>query len=281
MPPAAKVFASIGANVLPAPVGDRGGPLMFMLRRTEMRTRRQSSAGFTLIELLVVIAIIAILAAILFPVFAQAREKARAASCTSNLKQLGLAMRMYQDDYDGITIPAYNFGHGWRKCPFYIWPDFIQPYVKNIQIFSCPSAAESTFIDDPARNCAAMGTPPALGTKANPWKLGYVFNEGWIETPKSIRGYHGMVCDETDVADIGCPDAAIEDPAGTIALADGIPPNSNAVVVFRIDRDSDLNAKESKVLKRHSGGFNTLFADGHVKWLRESRFGMWTRHPND
>src|SRR5262245_22817841 len=118
---------------------------MFWLRRTEMRAQRDASAGFTLIELLVVIAIIAILAAILFPVFAQAREKARAASCTSNLKQLGIAMRMYQDDYDGITIPAYNFGHGWRKCPFYIWPDFIQPYVKNIQIFACPSAADSTF----------------------------------------------------------------------------------------------------------------------------------------
>src|SRR3954451_20815088 len=101
--------------------------------RKKQRTRGRS--GFTLIELLVVIAIIAILAAILFPVFAQVREKARAASCTSHLQQLGLAMPMYQDDYDGITIPAYNFGHGWRKCPFYIWPDFIQPYVNNIQIF--------------------------------------------------------------------------------------------------------------------------------------------------
>jgi len=251
-----------------------------------MRLRRTPASGFTLIELLVVIAIIAILAAILFPVFAQAREKARQASCVSNLKQLGVAMRMYQDDYDGVHIPAYDFGYGWRKCPFKIWPDFVQPYVKNIQIFACPSAAESTFIDDPARKCDAMGPQPALGTKANPWKLGYVYNEGWFDKAGelgtlAIKGYNGMVCDSTDFADIGCPDSAIADPAGTITLADGIPPNSNAVVVFRVSRDSDLNPKETKVLKRHSNGFNALFADGHAKWLRESKPGMWTRQLGD
>jgi prepilin-type N-terminal cleavage/methylation domain-containing protein/prepilin-type processing-associated H-X9-DG protein len=242
-----------------------------------MRARR-NPAGFTLIELLVVIAIIAILAAILFPVFAQAREKARQASCSSNLKQLGVAMRMYQDDYDGRHIPAYDFGYGWRKCPFKIWPDFIQPYVKNIDIFACPSGRESTFIDDPARKCDAMGAQPALGTKTNPWRLSYVYNEGYIDK----KGYNGMVCESTDTADIGCPDAAIEDPAGTIALTDGIPPGSNAVVVYLIARDSDLGAaKDQKVLKRHSSGFNALHADGHVKWLRESKLGMWTRQLND
>jgi prepilin-type N-terminal cleavage/methylation domain-containing protein/prepilin-type processing-associated H-X9-DG protein len=246
-----------------------------------MRTRRAAAAGFTLIELLVVIAIIAILAAILFPVFAQAREKARAASCTSNLKQLGTAMRMYQDDYDGRHIPAYDFGRGWRICPFSIWPDFVQPYVRNIQIFSCPSGRDSTFMDEAARRCMGTKEQPALGTKANPWYLSYVYNEGWIDTPAARKGYNGMVCESTDTADIGCPDSAIEDPAGTIALADGIPPNSNAVVVYRITRDSDLGGKESKVLKRHSDGFNALFADGHVKWLRESKFGMWTRQLND
>jgi prepilin-type N-terminal cleavage/methylation domain-containing protein/prepilin-type processing-associated H-X9-DG protein len=242
-----------------------------------------SKRGFTLIELLVVIAIIAILAAILFPVFAQAREKARQASCSSNLKQLGVAMRMYQDDYDGRHIPAYDFGYGWRKCPFKIWPDFVQPYVRNIDIFSCPSGRESTFIDDGARRCAAMGEQPALGTRMNPWRLSYVYNEGYLDSPAALRGYNGMVCESTDVADVGCPDAAIADPAGTIALADGIPPNSNAVVVYLIPRDSDLspNVKDRKVLKRHSDGFNALFADGHVKWLRESKLGMWTRHLND
>ena len=108
--------------------------------------------GFTLIELLVVIAIIAILAAILFPVFARAREKARQSTCTSNLKQIGLAIRMYSQDYDetfpnskiagmtsnysepaisNIMIPVERYYGG--------WPTLMAPYVKNTQLFWCPS----------------------------------------------------------------------------------------------------------------------------------------------
>ena len=94
--------------------------------------------AFTLIELLVVIAIIAILAAILFPVFARAREKAKTASCLSNLKELGLGMLMYTQDYDQI-IPAW-----YRYSPpgvsnYICWTAVIYPYVKNKQIFCCPS----------------------------------------------------------------------------------------------------------------------------------------------
>src|SRR5687768_9905413 len=124
--------------------------------------KTKSFRAFTLIELLVVIAIIAILAAILFPVFARAREQARKTSCTSNMKQIGLGMLMYAQDYDE-KFPAAknNCSHG----PFDSWnqPDgrgiddfhmqaqwyavMVQPYIKNIDIFSCPSSFDGNFKD--------------------------------------------------------------------------------------------------------------------------------------
>jgi prepilin-type N-terminal cleavage/methylation domain-containing protein/prepilin-type processing-associated H-X9-DG protein len=108
----------------------------------------QKRSGFTLIELLVVIAIIAILAAILFPVFAQAREKARQTSCLSNMKELALANLMYVQDYDesfcneGVASPAN--GWGWQDT----WMVEVQPYIKNLQIFRCPSDSH-TVLDPP------------------------------------------------------------------------------------------------------------------------------------
>ncbi len=111
-----------------------------MYRSIPCRGRR----GFTLIELLVVIAIIAILAAILFPVFARAREKARQASCLSNVKQLGLGAMMYIQDYDEIMFPRCT--GTWGAADAVYWdsrsaaaPGLIGPYVKNLQIFICPS----------------------------------------------------------------------------------------------------------------------------------------------
>src|SRR5579871_2274222 len=101
---------------------------------------RGRQSAFTLIELLVVIAIIAILAAILFPVFAQAREEARKISCLSNTKQIGLALQMYASDYDDTVVPNNNQVTGSVSSSWLAWPDFLQPYVKNDQIFVCPDS---------------------------------------------------------------------------------------------------------------------------------------------
>src|SRR5579859_5250723 len=110
--------------------------------RSELRKEtpvRHHRSGFTLIELLVVIAIIAILAAILFPVFSQAREKARATSCLSNCRQLGLAITMYADDHDEAYPCSCMQGMGMGMQNMQSWLDTTQPYIKNWSIFRCPS----------------------------------------------------------------------------------------------------------------------------------------------
>jgi prepilin-type N-terminal cleavage/methylation domain-containing protein/prepilin-type processing-associated H-X9-DG protein len=295
------------------------GPESNILKEPSMHTRKpHPRSGFTLIELLVVIAIIAILAAILFPVFAQAREKARAASCLSNTKQIGLAMRMYAQDYDEINVGSYSYPNTWRQCPQLIWADLLQPYIKNLQLFACPSAANRTYVDDRGRaGCAVIESlygAPALGTTARPWPLGYMYNEGYNDNPEwcsdstGLTCYHGMLAGSTyipaiddTVLDYGAADAAVEDPAGTIAFADGSPscglvssPSSTAAI-FRYPRDTDVTTttrggdytgsgcyvggeKWGRVSKRHTGGFNNAFADGHSKFLRKSTPNMWTRY---
>lgn len=123
-----------------------------------LRARRH---GFTLIELLVVIAIIAILAAILFPVFARARERARSARCVSNLKQLGLALRMYMDDYDGqfpwgIDPADKNLPQIWDGYPLWqamipsmpLIHDVVDPYVKNKEVWHCASDKGFDILED-------------------------------------------------------------------------------------------------------------------------------------
>src|SRR3954466_9689001 len=107
-----------------------------------MLPRRRHPGGFTLIELLVVIAIIAILAAILFPVFAQAREAARKATCISNTRQIGLALMPYCQDYDETLVPNNDQVTGYTG-QLHNWTWFLQPYIKNDKVFLCPSSHRS------------------------------------------------------------------------------------------------------------------------------------------
>jgi prepilin-type N-terminal cleavage/methylation domain-containing protein/prepilin-type processing-associated H-X9-DG protein len=122
------------------------------------RRKSVKRAGFTLIELLVVIAIIAILAAILFPVFAKARGAARKAACLSNMKQIGLALMMYLDDYDGNTPPSFQVnptgvpgaitGEAWALD----WEDVLYPYINNVKIFDCPAHPGANAYDTITHN---------------------------------------------------------------------------------------------------------------------------------
>ena len=204
-------------------------------------------SGFTLIELLVVIAIIAILAAILFPVFAKAREKAKQASCQSNLKQLTLGVLMYVGDYDE-RFPCTPFWKCGRPENNYTsrWYVLIQPYVKNEQIFSCPGSSFSA------------GWPyPAVG-----WS-GSMVNYG--------QGNWAECHDQDPYEERGFNISQYRTPANSICLCDSAHRNDGSSRWEKIAYANMCsvgcnmqNAIDDNT--RHSGGSNIAFVDGHVKW---------------
>jgi len=202
-------------------------------------------SGFTLIELLVVIAIIAILAAILFPVFARAREKARQASCLSNLKQLTLAFLMYSQDYDerwvtSYVVPGMPQGSQGTNVCWWRFPPY--PYVKNWGVYVCPDSIRD------AGNAA---------DSRNQFHFNYGYN-GNLQARK---------------------DGDIRSPASCAALGDashwfgnGCGGRSFAwASVNRRPAGNPCNASQTvnwvDDCTRHNGGSNIAFADGHAKWL--------------
>lgn len=213
--------------------------------------------GFTLIELLVVIAIIAILAAILFPVFAKAREKARQSSCMSNLKQIGLAQLQYVQDYDERFCPQMDWLNSGTYHP---WVDRLFPYVKNAQVFSCPSAKDWNFTLIPS------GVPPGGTT----WWSQYVTNcsyasnnwlQGWASnTGRKLSQINAVATLLTADANQGIN--ACCGGGWRVAWAENCQSQPGGCNILP-DYPADKYA-------RHNGGENVGFADGHVKWYKSS-----------
>jgi prepilin-type N-terminal cleavage/methylation domain-containing protein len=200
-----------------------------------MAFSRINRRGFTLIELLVVIAIIAILAAILFPVFAQAREKARQASCLSNHKQYALATLMYVQDYDETFPMSTYLDPSFCVATFY---GVVDPYVKNKQITQCPSEPLAMQLQALVGNPCA-NTPPFTSYAVN----ARLYVNGFIPGVSPVAL------------------ASIMRPAETIMNYDGN-------VAF-----GPSNSQVQLVQARHSETFNANEVDGHAKAVKGNLFG--------
>jgi len=256
-----------------------------MLSASAPRTR---SRAFTLIELLVVIAIIAILAAILFPVFAQAREKARQTACLSNMKQIGIGLIMYAIDYDEQYPPS-QLGAG---TDLVSWPQMMQPYIKNEQVFVCPSGEPSPSAKDLGNGvtqnyCGITDTnyvPNQFGQQGDGSTLGlglvnklsygrnFIPNTtaAWA-TPGFYDGNKsGFVTTGTTTS---VNESEVQDVSGTIHLMDSwttqcYQGNSIRGIQQDIRTDHFSNNTASKVARRHTEGFIALYGDGHAHWVR-------------
>jgi prepilin-type N-terminal cleavage/methylation domain-containing protein/prepilin-type processing-associated H-X9-DG protein len=256
-----------------------------------LRSRRRA---FTLIELLVVIAIIAILASILFPVFAQAREAARKTSCGSNARQLGTAFQMYIQDYDEVFPQASFSGAGGTTTPdnfgAFRWPWLVLPYIKNFQLFRCPS--QSPSFTDPS--CG--GPNPCLdqngGFYGYLWSLFsmYGYNWGYLAPDGSpgVPPGDGFTSNSR-----GQSLAAVQAPADTVLLADSIwTPNASPTetkcgyfLIYPPNRwagSPPLNGfSYGRVWPRHQQKANVTFVDGHVKMMGIDKLrdeSLWDRN---
>lgn len=245
-----------------------------------MKVRMQSGRGFTLIELLVVIAIIAILAAILFPVFARAREKARTASCQSNLKQIVLAAHMYANDYDETWVAMWTESWFQGQSGRNWWMGLLQPYVKNVQIFACPTVAYAWRGLDTWNGTNVIGGiyAPCRNAADSYIRFWGGYGMNWFSDPS--------IGDPGDRGELGDHERAklarIRYPGETIAFGD------SWCIVFGPRRPGGNwpipEASETPggcgpvpVIGNgcggsawHNGGFNVAFVDGHVKWLKKT-----------
>jgi prepilin-type N-terminal cleavage/methylation domain-containing protein/prepilin-type processing-associated H-X9-DG protein len=241
--------------------------------------------GFTLIELLVVIAIIAILAAILFPVFAQAREKARSIACLSNEKQLGLALMQYTQDWDE-DMPS---GNAWWGDSTAGWAGQVWPYVKSQAVFACPDDSSGSDEISYAMN-GNFVTSTQVPTS--------VWPSGWAPIPNSttqmvapaqtvaifeVQGVSGIQLPQGDTWSCSpsgnggsYTDGLVSyNTGGTVKYATGLLEGVSVITGWATDdfNPADIATNQSNTFfasasGRHQLGSNYVMADGHAKWLR-------------
>lgn len=222
-------------------------------RPVERSAAKSRASAFTLIELLVVIAIIAILAAILFPVFAKARENARRSSCQSQMKQIGLGLLQYTQDYDE-RLP--NVGVDTYADTGY-WQGAIQAYVKSTQIFKCPS--------NPSTKHAATAAGVQFTNSYSANALGDLYNPSTQINPGAFAGFKAP----------GLPISAFQFPSTTISIFEYRDANDFFVV-------PDQGWAVDSLFVGHLQTSNYLFVDGHVKAMRPmatiaNNINLWTR----
>jgi prepilin-type N-terminal cleavage/methylation domain-containing protein/prepilin-type processing-associated H-X9-DG protein len=244
--------------------------------------------GFTLIELLVVIAIIAILAAVLFPVFAKAREKARQTSCASNMKQMGLAFLQYEADYDETSVPGLpNVNFTVNDARRYVftagvgWAGMVYPYVKSIDMYRCPDdttdpqtysvvsysyntnvAYSGSFVNSTANGLGAqlssftatastVNLAEIAGSRCNVTRSSYLDNNGSAEYSSTGNGYG--LCSKPSG---GCQNTTSSYATGYLGNLGSTTGNYYSIAKPNLGAEG-----------RHSVGSNYLMVDGHVKWL--------------
>jgi len=223
------------------------------------RTVLRANHGFTLIELLVVIAIIALLAAILFPVFARARENARKTSCQSNEKQIGLGFAQYAQDYDEQfprnIIRGVSSGVGSQFGPWSDtvigWHEATYPYVKSAQLYRCPSGGRP-----PA--------PPGADTNAH-GGIQYTYNRRIGGDQNGNSGLQSLSDFEFVANTFLVTEAGNQIEDGSVSADNGLEWGCTGDHVKRLT-GSGCGTPSVGPLRRHLDGANYLYVDGHVKW---------------